>query len=438
MLDKVKKAISNYNMISMGETVLCCLSGGADSVALLLCLHNLGYNVKACHVNHQLRGDESLRDEKFCIDLCNKMSIDIDVRRIDVKKYCSDNAVSIEEGARNLRYEIFSSCGCDKIATAHTLSDALETSLFNIARGTGLKGLCGIPPVRDQIIRPIIYCTRRQVEDFLEENNQGYVIDSSNLTDDYSRNKIRNKVVPVLAEINSSVENNFGRTLNSLRTDLSFISDFTDKILKSARLGEGIYSCEIISAQDYAIKSRVVIKILGDSSVDYSMDRVDEILEIIENGGKINVSKDKYAICSQGIFRICEFKNDLNKNIVIKIEINEIYIIFKKKVSFSVYKKTDEFVNVNKKLTKTFVDYDKIRGEILLRNRQNGDLIKFADKNHTTKIKKLFNEKVLVENRDEIFMLADDDGLIFVEGFGVADRVKVDVSTKNILVCTIS
>ena len=157
MLNKVAKTIEKYDMIKKGERILVGLSGGADSVSLLLCLRELGYsNISACHINHQLRGDESFRDENFCIELCRSLDIPLQVHRINVREYCEKNSVSLEEGARKLRYDIFSQSNCDKTATAHSLSDCFETMLFNLIRGTGLKGLCSIPPVRDNIIRPLI------------------------------------------------------------------------------------------------------------------------------------------------------------------------------------------------------------------------------------------------------------------------------------------
>ena len=148
MISKVRDTISEYDMISYGENVLVGLSGGADSVCLLLCLMELGINISAFHVNHNLRGEESLRDKRFCVSLCEKLGVKIYTADIDVTGYCEKNHLSIEEGARELRYRELMSIGADKIATAHNINDCLETTVFNLARGTGLKGLCSIPPKR--------------------------------------------------------------------------------------------------------------------------------------------------------------------------------------------------------------------------------------------------------------------------------------------------
>ena len=205
MLNKVLDTIKEFDMFKKSERLLVCLSGGADSVSLLLCLNELGYDVCACHVNHQLRGRESERDQQFCEELCKKLNIELSVHRIDVTAFCKENAVSIEEGARELRYRIFDSIKADKICTAHTLSDCIETTVFNLARGTGLKGLCSIPPKRDRIVRPLINCTREEIIDYLKAKGQDFVTDSTNLTDEYTRNKVRHNIIPQLLRINPSL-----------------------------------------------------------------------------------------------------------------------------------------------------------------------------------------------------------------------------------------
>ena len=203
MFEKVKTTISKFNMLEPSEKILVGLSGGADSVSLLICLKELGYNVSAMHINHNLRGEESNRDERFCVKLCEKLDIPLTVKSIDVKAYCRENKLGLEEGARELRYKAFSDVGADKICTAHTLSDSVETMLINLTRGTALKGLCGVPNKRDNIVRPLIECTREEVEEFLNKKNISYVTDSTNNSNDYTRNKFRHLVIPEILKITS-------------------------------------------------------------------------------------------------------------------------------------------------------------------------------------------------------------------------------------------
>ena len=184
MIEKVKLTIQKHNMLSAGDSVCVALSGGADSVALLLVLYELSaefdFSLSAVHVNHLLRGDESDRDENFCRDLCSRLDVPLQVFRKDAASFSHSLGESVETGARKLRYQIFDSLTADKIATAHNLNDNAETLLFRLARGTGLRGLSGIPAVRDNIIRPLIECGRDEIEAFLVEREQPFVTDSTN------------------------------------------------------------------------------------------------------------------------------------------------------------------------------------------------------------------------------------------------------------------
>lgn len=434
--NKVIKAIEDFNMLDKGQEVLVGLSGGADSVALLLVLSELGYKVSACHINHQLRGEESDRDESFCIKLCNSLNIELFVEKLDVNTYCKENKLGTEEGARELRYITFSKyCGNNKIATAHTASDNIETVLINFTRGTALKGLCGIPPVRDNIIRPLIYCTREEVEEYLKEKNQSYVTDSTNLTTDYTRNKIRHEVIPVLKSINPSLENSFLKTNQSISRDNSYLEEIADKILKEITILKGTYNANILREMDTSISFRCIAKILKTNGLECNSERVNDIYNIVLNNGKINLSGNVYAISNSGKLKISVIKKEekvvLEQPLVTDKEIT----FFDKKFIFykQNYDENNWDLNVNKKFTIGYLDYDKIECKVIVRNRRNGDKIRFASRPHTTSVKKLFNSDIPLEERDKILFLADEKGVIFIEGYGVAERVRVDENTKNIL-----
>ena len=183
MLKKVISAIEKYEMFRYNTDVAVALSGGADSVALLLALSELkekyGLTLSAIHVNHCLRGEESDRDETFAVKLCESLGVPLTVTRIDVKGEAEKTGESIELAARNLRYEVFRNEAVGLVATAHTASDNIETALFNMTRGAGLKGMAGIPPKRDIFVRPLIFCTRDEVESYLAEKKTSFVTRSS-------------------------------------------------------------------------------------------------------------------------------------------------------------------------------------------------------------------------------------------------------------------
>lgn len=436
MKTKVQKAISDFDMLKSGDEVLVGLSGGADSVALLLILNELGYKTTACHINHQLRGEESDRDENFCVELCRRLQIKLFVEKIDINTFCKERKFGIEEGARLLRYQAFEkySFGA-KIATAHTTSDNLETVLINLTRGTALKGLCGIPPVRNNIIRPLIYCTRDEIENYLKEKNQDYVIDSTNLSCDYTRNKMRHEVIPKLAEVNPSLYKSLQKTISSISRDNLYLEKLAQNLLIEATISENTFDVEILRKADISIMSRCIAEILKKMNLECTNDKVNDIIEIVLNEGKINLSGDVYAISNSGKIKICSLCEKIKKDFSEKIDFKNEYTFYNKKLHFCVenINYNNEFKNINKKFANQAFDYDKIQGKAIVRNRKNGDKIKFFGKPHTTKIKTLFNSDIPQDKRDEIIFIADEVGVIFVEGYGVAERVKVDENTKTII-----
>lgn len=434
MIERVRSTIGKYNMIKKGESVLCCLSGGADSVALLLCLLKLGADVRACHINHLLRGEESFRDEEFCSGLCSRLHVSLTVKREDAAAYAAERSLGIEEGARELRYKIFEKCGCDKIATAHTLSDCLETTIFRLARGTGLDGLVGIPPVRGNIIRPLIETTREEVEEFLREAGESYVTDSSNLSDDYSRNKIRHSVIPVLKELNPSLENSYRATLANLSEDSAFLSELSDRLYCEAGLCGGYLDGGMISQSAPPLSGRVIKRILNENDASCSRETVERIRGMLTHDGKLEIAEDIYLKTSGGRLSAERKKKPFVKFSVCA-EPDNVYDFFGKTVRLTV---TENMPDCDGKTTGCAADPDKITGKLTLRNRRDGDRIKFIGRAHTTKLKKLFQSSVPAQKRESVAVLADECGLVFVEGFGFSERVKTDENTKNFLICEIT
>ena len=198
------------------KTTLVALSGGADSVALLYVLHTLGYPLEAVHCNFHLRGEEADRDEVFCRRLCEDLGVAFHVAHFATREYAETHHVSIEMAARFLRYDYFErlrvDIGADVVAVAHHRDDSVETVLLNLIRGTGIHGLAGIAPKRDNIVRPLLCVRRSDIEAFLEEKELSYVTDSSNLVDDVVRNKIRLNILPLMRDINPSVADSIAMT----------------------------------------------------------------------------------------------------------------------------------------------------------------------------------------------------------------------------------
>ena len=239
MLNKVKRFIASEHLLRVDALYLVALSGGADSVALLLCLKELGYRVEAVHCNFHLRGEESLRDEQFCEELCQREDIPLHKAHFDTQAYADLHKVSIEMAARELRYRYFfqlkEALGADGVCVGHHKEDSVETILINLVRGTGLNGLMGIRPRNNDVIRPLLCVSRQDIEDYLRQHAVSFVTDSTNLVDDVMRNKIRLNVLPQLSEINPSVTDAILTTANHL----SEVDTIVQESLKTA-LGKAI------------------------------------------------------------------------------------------------------------------------------------------------------------------------------------------------------
>lgn len=429
VLENIRLAAERFDMFGEADTIVCALSGGADSVCLTLALKELsseyGFRLKAVHVNHLLRGAESDRDEQFCRDLCEREDIPLMVFRADAAAFSKEHKMSLESGARKLRYGFFNEvCGENaKIATAHTLSDSAETVIFNLSRGTGLKGLCGIPPVRDKMIRPLIYCKREEILSYLSERGQVFVTDSTNLSDDYSRNKIRHNVIPVLEELNSGFFESIKRLTESLSEDERFLSE----------LAKEHYDDDLRNV-DASVRRRVIKQKLREAGIEPSGEKILSSEEcVLKGNGKTILSGELYAVAKNGRIRTEIISRERLVFPETKAIIGENPFLCDKTVIISVNngENNADGASVNDLLTKFVLDCDKIQGELILRNRRDGDGFIRAGRNFTSSLKKLMNKSVPISERDKIAIIADDKGIIWAEGFGIAERVKPDAFTKS-------
>lgn len=435
-INKVVSTIEKYQMFEEGDRVAVGFSGGADSVCLLHILYTLKdrYNLKlvACHVNHMLRGEEADRDESFCRDFCNKYGIELVVVRIDVAKIAEETKESVELCARKIRYDFFNKSAGDsgKIATAHTLSDSLETTLFNMMRGTALKGLCGIPEKRENIVRPLIELTRQEIEEYCKDNELYFVTDSTNNTDEYTRNRIRHNIIPQMQVESNSLYSSYLSMHNALSRDEDFLSGFADEILKKTRKNGGYDAKELALCHD-SVLVRCIAKLFSEFEVSIDTAKLELVCDIVKKGrGKVTLAPNVYASVSKSTLAVeKETKQDFFE-ISLGEETIEVfegkYISLKRGQSICSKK-------VNQNLLKKYIDCDKIGRNVVVRQKKDGDKIRLASNKMTKTLKKLFNERgISVSQRDKILVICDEEGLIWVEGFGVAQRCAVDENTKNI------
>lgn len=425
MLKKVKEAIACFDLLQNAKHITVALSGGADSMALMCALlelkNELGIEkISAAHFNHQIRGQEALRDQNFVAEFCKKSDVELFFGSADVPAVAKTKGISIELAARKLRYEFFEGIDTDLIATAHTASDNVETVLFNLARGTALSGLCGIPPKREKFIRPLIFCTRDDIENYCAQKGIAFVTDSTNQCDDYTRNKLRHNAVPVLKEVNSSLENAVGRMACTLRDDEDYLDNVAQDLFEKS-LKDDALNISGFKSIHKAIMKRIIAKYCEYSAVEVDNLHINQMCEIVLNGGKISLSGNNVAIAKNDILTIIS-ANFKQRRVRFEVKIEQ--------TDNNIFENNKKVHNL---LLKNILDYDKIVGRLVLRTRAQGDTIRLKNKNCTKTLKKLFCEyKIPLDERDSLPVISDDEGVVWVHKIGVAERCAADQSSTQI------
>lgn len=436
MICKVRETLDKFCMCENTDEIVVGFSGGADSVCLLHALNSLkgeyGFKVHAAHINHCLRGEESERDEKFVRDFCLEYGIELSVLKADVLSGAKENSMGVEEYGRKVRYDFFESLLKDKskIATAHNLNDAEETFLFNLARGSSLKGLTSIPPVRGNIIRPVIECSREEIEEYCRNNNLSFVTDSTNLSDEYTRNKIRHNIIPVLKEINPSFDKSVLRCLGSLREDEDFLRKLSDNLYDKIRC-DSYFDAECLKKEDISLQKRVISRIVSEKCGILPESRhISLILDVLD-GGKVELFDRETLIVRQGkMYFLSDVKKRKFDETIVSFDSSGVWS--NEHLSLSVSESDTQ--KVYKELVVSTLDYDKICGNLVLRKRQEGDKITLPLRKVTKSLKKLFNEmKISPETRDNILVLADDKSVVWVEKIGVDMRVAPKKDSKKFI-----
>ena len=417
MNNKVLKTVKKYNMLSKGDRVLIGVSGGADSIALLEFFVSVKekYDLDICvaHIEHGIRGEDSVNDAEFVKNYCKKLGVNFYLKTIDAPNLAKKAKMGVEEYSRMARYDFFNTIECDKIATAHNLTDNIETLLFRLARGTGLKGACSIPAVRGKIIRPFIEVSSGEIRKWCNDNNIPYRVDCTNSDSAYSRNLIRLEILPLFEKLNANYQDNIENFISDVNEDYAFIDDYVKSIYPKIVKNNEI-DLPKLNKLDLSIKKRILIMFFDENG--YSLNRIhlQSVIDITLKSGKSQIKENVFAISAKGKIRLAKF-NDLNKKDEFVTKILNI----------------DEFKDKN---IDFYCDCDKIVGNIIIRAKQAGDRIKPAGRNVSKTLKKLFNESAYpIEKRDKKIVVCDDFGIVGVIGLCADERVKVDCNTAKIL-----
>ena len=447
---KITEANTNFSLFTPDDKILVALSGGADSVALLLSLKEYFPKLKvyAAHVNHMLRGIDADNDCNFCKELCENIGVTFYYTRVDVNAYSKKEKISTELAARKVRYNFFADIcfehGIKIVATAHTLTDNAETVLYNLTRGTSLSGLCGIPPKRSLIsdislVRPLIFATRQEIEDYLSERKQAFVTDKTNLSDEYTRNYFRHHIVPALKKINQSFEESIRNTSVSLietaeyineqvklfsTDDIKLLSKYDIALLKNIILNE--YKKQTGKTLIESVHINKIVQLIN--SATHSPEKTFEVClpeknsAIIKNG-KLSFSETKRKSKAENI----AFNDQIKLNIGLNYLDNSDFVVYisetdKNSPDLDFYTKYDE--------TNLFVENIE---DLYIRYRSAGDKIKSAG--HTKKIKELFiHNKIPAETRALLPLVCDSEEILYVPGVALADKCINDKRNTRITI----
>ncbi len=432
-------ALSAIKLHSMHEKIekgiLVGLSGGADSVLLLhlLLKYQIKHSFKICavHINHMIRGAEADRDEEFSRELCRKLNVEFISFSINVPKLANEWSLGIEETARNARYSKFndilqSRSDISYIAVAHNATDNLETVIFNMMRGAGAKGVSGIAPVRDNIIRPLIFTSKRDIIKALNEASVSFVTDSTNFETEYKRNYIRAQILPKLSVLSENPEAQVQRLSANLRSDNEFIESIALDFISENKEKQGI-RMENLAKLASPVFSRVISLLQMEyTSVRPEYTHIEKLRQLVSTKGDIPFKislPDGVTFVSDGEFAFLSTSGDFEENFEFNVDLE--YGITPIPNSNNAILLSDTPLNnfsskVYKISIQQLIDFDIIVGKLYARSKRDGDAYVYGKMTH--KLKKIFNDKkISALNRKKTPIICDEQGILFVPGFPVRD-----------------
>lgn len=442
---KVIKFISENNLLKEGKKVLIALSGGPDSIFLLHFLNKFKnkykIEVEAAHINHSLRGFSSERDELFCRTICNELNIPFYSITKNVKSIAKKNKLSIEVAARKTRYEFFNlvlkKSKLDKILTAHNADDNVETVLLNLLKGAGLKGIAGIPIKRENIIRPILCLSKKEILEYLEENKFEYRIDESNLKNDFERNYLRNKIVPLLTErLNPSLSNSVLTTSLNLQSLVEEIEFETEKFKSNIKIDKS----NVIKLPIKKIDENPIAKYLVKQSVDELFGVKLESNDL----NKIFSLKKKETGKSEELTNKLIAQKDRNEIFIQKKNHSAINIKSRKIIIGKPLKIGDREIVINKidlkeiKFSNSknieYISADNLKPNFIVRNWEDGDKFYPIGMKGTKKVSDYLNDiKISSFEKKNQLILECGGKIIWIMGQRLDDRFKIKSNTKKVL-----
>lgn len=454
-------------MLTCGDRVIAGVSGGADSVCLFLMLlelrEKIGFDLIAVHVHHGLRGEAADQDQRFVEALCEQHRIPLEIFRVNLESIAKKRKQSLEEAGRMVRREAFDSVcqkyGGNKIALAHHQNDNAETLLWNLSRGTGLDGLGGIRPVNGKFIRPLLCMNRKEIEEYLAKRKQSYCIDETNAETDYTRNKLRHLVLPILEEqVNSAVVRHMNETMEQIWELQEYMQEQVEAAYQECVQEHFEKACWIqIQQKSFEtfpelIKKMVIRKGMeqvGGKKRDLSHKHVDVMMELMNKqvGRTLDLPYEMHAKRNYEGIRLEkqrtysfgeEKKAEIMQECMSELNIPGETILadrnLKLRCKILEKPKNLSIKDIPQKIYTKWFDYGIIKSSLYIRTRQAGDTIVIDEKGHQKKLKNWFvDEKIPKEVRDSQLLLAENNEILWVLGHRMSQAYQVKQSTKWIL-----
>jgi tRNA(Ile)-lysidine synthase len=444
MIEKVINTIEKYKLLSLGDKVVVGVSGGGDSIFLLYILNEIksAYKLEliVAHLNHKLREDAS-QDAEFVFEQAKKLGLLCEIEEKDVKRYCQLNKLSLEEGAREIRYKFLESVRVkyrmNKIATAHTASDEAETFILRIGRGCGGRGLLCIPPKRGKIIRPLIEIEREEIRKFLESHKIPYKVDASNYDYSVPRNFVRHNILPKVKELFTDFPAKILRLREILAPEEEVLNEVTQKRIREISLSYGdnelLLDLSGFLKTNLAIKRRILrtaCEVIG-KKICPRFEEIENAIKYIENSASGQAFKLQEVMIHKSCGKIKISKSSLSgtqKGILLSIpgevEMNGI------KISSNLKPQTSNLIYDDTK--RVYFDIDKLKLPLFVRTREEGDI--FCGFGYKKKLKKVFiDDKIPVWERRTIPLVVDSLGILWIVGKRRAYRALVDENTTKIV-----